>query len=320
MERIRQCDLAIVGGGLAKRRPEARAADRGPARLGGEHLWCFLESDIVFDNRPLVVPLAAHWWDGRDAFFPGHHRALVTRCHAITAERLCEALRRAFPAERILTSRRAIGVGPRSVVQEGGFRFVRLQPLAADRLRGKDHQDDDAPADDRDARLIRVAARAEARGWRISEVGQGQEGARPIVLNGDFEAHWRSGGSRAATVGERAALVHPAAGDALSEAVRVARLPNWSAPALHDALHSFARAAWRERRFYRRFNRMQFRTARPAERHRMLDRLYRLDESLIGRFYAGSLTARDKTRIVAGRPTVPIGRALRVAAGVRGGV
>jgi len=43
----------------------------------------------------------------------------------------------------------------------------------------------------------------------------------------------------------------------------------------------------------------------------VLERFYRLPEPLIGRFYAGRSTFRDKARILAGRPPVPIGRAIR---------
>jgi lycopene beta-cyclase len=56
---------------------------------------------------------------------------------------------------------------------------------------------------------------------------------------------------------------------------------------------------------------MLFLAADPAERYRVLERFYGLDEALIARFYAGRSTAADKLRIVAGKPPVPVGRALR---------
>ena len=42
----------------------------------------------------------------------------------------------------------------------------------------------------------------------------------------------------------------------------------------------------------------------------MLERFYRLPEPLIERFYAGKSTLRDKVRLLAGRPPVPVLRAL----------
>jgi lycopene beta-cyclase len=56
---------------------------------------------------------------------------------------------------------------------------------------------------------------------------------------------------------------------------------------------------------------MLFRAAEPEERYRVLERFYRLDPGLIGRFYAGTSTMKDKARVLVGKPPVPIGRAVR---------
>jgi lycopene beta-cyclase len=382
----RQCDLAIVGGGLAgglialalaKRRPEARVLlVEGGERLGGNHVWSFFESDVAPDCRPLLVPLIAHWWDGYEAAFPGHRRTLAARYHSITSEKFETVLRQILPAGRILTERRAIGVGTHSVVlsdgtridakgvidargpadlsaldcgwqkfvgqelwleaphgltrpvvmdatveQIDGYRFVYLLPFGPDRLFVEDTTYSDTPAIDRDALVARIHAFAEAKGWRIASVEREEQGALPVILDGDFEAYWRSGGAQIAKAGLRAGLFHPTTGYSLPDAARtaslVAELPDWSAPALHDALLRFARARWQARGFYRLLGRMLFRAAEPAERYRVLEQFYRLDESLIQRFYASHSTLRDKVRIVAGRPPVPIGRAVKAITGRR---
>jgi len=387
MERPRQCDLAIVGGGLAgglialalaKSRPDARVLlVEGGDSLGGNHVWSFFESDVAPDDRPLLVPLVAHWWDGHDVAFPAHRRTLAGRYHSITSERFDAVLRRTLPAERILTGRRAIGVGPRAVVladgtrieaqgvidargpgdlgqldlgwqlfvgqmlrleaphgltrpvvmdatveQIGGYRFVYLLPFGPDRLFVEDTYYSDSPAIDRPALARRIAGYAAGKGWHIAGIEREEQGALPVVLGGDFGGYWQSGGHNVAKAGLRAGLFHPTTGFSLPDAARTARLvaglADWSAPALHDALHKSARAAWEERGFYRLLNRMLFHAATPAERYRVLQRFYRLDESLIARFYAGCSTTWDKARIVAGRPPVPIGRALKAAAGLRG--
>ena len=62
-------------------------------------------------------------------------------------------------------------------------------------------------------------------------------------------------------------------------------------------------------------DRMLFRAADPPERYRILERFYRLSPSLIGRFYAGRSTLRDKVRILSGRPPVPLGRAVKALGG-----
>ena len=63
-------------------------------------------------------------------------------------------------------------------------------------------------------------------------------------------------------------------------------------------------------RFLRLLNRMLFRAAKPEERYSVLQRFYGLNQGLIERFYAGTLTWRDKARIVIGKPPVPVYKAL----------
>ena len=92
----------------------------------------------------------------------------------------------------------------------------------------------------------------------------------------------------------------------------VAGLRDLSGKGLHDALRACAAKAWRARGFYRMLDRLLFRAAAPAERWRVLARFYGLDEGLVRRFYAGRTTLFDKARILAGKPPVPIGRALKV--------
>lgn len=386
MERVRQCDLAIVGGGLAgglialaiaRTRPEARVLIvEGGERLGGNHLWSFFESDIAPQDRPLVVPLVAHDWSGYDIAFPGHRRTLAARYHSVTSERFDAVLRKALPAERILTGRRAIGVGPRAVVlndgtrieaggvidtrgagdlslldcgwqkflgqelvltephgltrpvvmdatvdQIDGYRFVYCLPFGPDRLFVEDTYYSDTPTLDRAALAARIATYAADHGWTVARIEREEAGALPVTMGGDFEAYWRSGGAGVAKAGVRAGLFHPTTGYSLPEAARTARLvaqmPDWSAPGLHDRLHARAQAHWRGGGFYRLLDRMLFRAAEPEQRYRVLERFYRLDPALIGRFYAGRSTGWDKARILAGKPPVPIGRAARALVGVQ---
>jgi lycopene beta-cyclase len=385
MDRARQCDLAIVGGGLAgglialaihRRRPDARVLlIEGGRVLGGNHVWSFFEDDIAPADRPLVEPLVAHRWDGYDIAFPARERTLPTPYRSITSERFDAVLRGTLPAERIVAGRRAIGVSPRAVVlacgtrieaagvidargpadlshltlgwqkfvgrelrldrphgltrpvvmdatveQIDGYRFVYVLPFAPDHVFVEDTYYSDTPAIDHRALGARIDAYAAARGWRVAGVEREEAGALPVVLDGDFEAYWRSGGAGVAKAGARAALFHPTTGYSLPDAVRLARvvadMRDWRAPALHDALHAHARTAWRARGFYRLLDRMLFRAAEPAERYRILERFYGLDARLVARFYAGRSTIADKARILAGRPPVPIVRAIRAAAGV----
>ncbi|USI74363.1 lycopene beta-cyclase CrtY [Sphingomonas morindae] len=209
-----------------------------------------------------------------------------------------------------------------TVPQIDGYRFVYVLPLAPDQLFVEDTYYSDTPALDVPALAERIAAYAAARGWRVAGVAREETGALPVVLAGDFAAYWNAGGAGVAKAGLRAGLFHPTTGYSLPDAVRtahlVAGLADWSGPALHAALHRHAAAQWRARGFYRLLDRMLFRAAEPAARYKVLERFYRLDPALIGRFYAARSTWADKARIVAGRPPVPLGRAMAAAAGARG--
>jgi hypothetical protein len=59
---------------------------------------------------------------------------------------------------------------------------------------------------------------------------------------------------------------------------------------------------------------MLFLAAPPMDRYRMLEHFYGLDSGLIERFYAGKSTRLDRLRVFAGRPPVPVTRALPVLA------
>jgi len=201
-----------------------------------------------------------------------------------------------------------------TVEQIDGYRFVYLLPGSADTLLIEDTYYSDGPALDRAAIAARIADYAAGRGWRIAEVLREESGVLPVALGGDFEAYWRSGGNRVAKAGVRAGLFHPTTGYSLPDAIRtamlVADLPDLTAPALHDALHDHAAAAWKGRGFYRLLDKMLFRAARPVERIKVFERFYGLDAGLISRFYAAKSTVFDRIRILAGKPPVPVGRAI----------
>ncbi|MDB5684201.1 MAG: lycopene cyclase [Sphingomonas bacterium] len=201
-----------------------------------------------------------------------------------------------------------------TVEQIDGYRFVYLLPLSADRLLIEDTYYSDSPVLDRAAVALRIAAYATHRGWTIAAVEREESGVLPVTMGGDFQTYWQSGGNRVAKAGVRAGLFHPTTGYSLPDAVRtalfVAGLPTLTAPALHDALLAHARNAWESRGFYRLLDRMLFRAAAPLERIRVFERFYGLAPDLIARFYAGRSTMLDRLRILAGKPPVPIGRAV----------
>jgi len=200
-----------------------------------------------------------------------------------------------------------------TVEQLDGYRFVYVLPFSERRVFVEDTYYSDTP--DLDGAVVggRIDAYAAARGWTGRAVRE-EAGVLPVAMGGDFEAYWASGGEGVAKAGMRAGLFHPTTGYSLPDAVRTAAMladrRDFAGRGLHEATHAAARAAWKARGFYRMLDTMLFRAAEPAERYRVLQRFYRLDEGLVGRFYAGGSTWRDKARILMGKPPVPIGRAL----------
>ncbi|WP_375398206.1 lycopene beta-cyclase CrtY [uncultured Sphingomonas sp.] len=206
-----------------------------------------------------------------------------------------------------------------TVPQIDGYRFVYTLPFSATRMFVEDTYYSDTPNLDPATLIARIDAYAAARDWRVDRVAREERGALPVAMGGDFEAFWRVGGVKLAKAGLRAGLFHPTTGYSLPDAVRlagaIAASGDLSSPALHDLTYRMAGGAWRARGFYRMLDAMLFRAAEPMERYRILERFYRLDPGLIGRFYAGRSRMTDKARILAGRPPVPIGRAV---AAIRG--
>ncbi|MEG3149485.1 lycopene beta-cyclase CrtY [Sphingomonas sp. ZT3P38] len=206
-----------------------------------------------------------------------------------------------------------------TVPQIDGYRFVYCLPFAATRMFVEDTYYSDTPGFDRAELAGRIDAYVANRGWHADRVLREETGVLPVAMGGDFEQYWRSGGNKVAKAGMRAGLFHPTTGYSLPDAIRTASLiadsTDFSGAALHELTHGLAQSTWRQRGFYRMLDKMLFKAAEPAERYRVLERFYRLDPRLIGRFYAGRSTMTDKARVLMGKPPVPIGRAIEAITG-----
>ena len=204
-----------------------------------------------------------------------------------------------------------------TVPQIDGYRFLYSLPFGPKRLLLEDTRYADGPELDQESLEAATLAYATQQGWRVTGIVRREHGVLPVALGGDIYGFWDEAerASPAARVGLRAALFHPTTGYSLPDAVRmaerIARLPELTTSSLRAEVRVASVEAWRERAFFRALNRMLFRAGRPDRRYRVLQRHYSLSEPLIRRFYAGELTTLDKARILAGRPPVPIGEALR---------
>ena len=384
MPAIIQCDVAIVGGGLAgglialalrTRRPDIDIRLIEPGAIGGTHVWSFFASDVAEADRWLAAPLVSYRWPAYDVAFPGHRRTLDEAYYSIESDRFAAVVGAALAPGQLIAEK-AIAVGAGAVVlasgdrveaggvidargaadmamldlgwqkfvgrelvlaaphgidrptvmdatveQIDGYRFVYCLPFGERRMFVEDTYYSDTPDIDHAALTGRIDDYATAMGWQVESVAREERGALPVAIGGDFAAFWRGGGAGIAKAGLRAGLFHPTTGYSLPDAVRlavaIAGASDLSSPALHDLTHGMAQRAWDARGFYRMLDAMLFRAAAPNERYRILERFYRLNPGLIGRFYAGRSTMTDKARILMGKPPVPVGRALAAIRGTR---
>lgn len=204
-----------------------------------------------------------------------------------------------------------------TVPQAGGFRFIYVLPWSARRVLVEDTLYADTPTIDRMTCRQAIADYVVRRGWAVRHVLREESGALPIPLGGRGEAFWPD---QTVRIGMRAGLFHPTTGYSLPDAVATAELLAGMDLSDRDRVYQrvkqVALGKWRQRGFFRLLNRLLFRAARPAERFRVLEQFYQRPEPLIARFYAGHVTWLDRARVLAGRPPVPIGRALAHLRGV----
>jgi lycopene beta-cyclase len=201
-----------------------------------------------------------------------------------------------------------------TVPQIDGYRFVYVLPFGPNELFVEDTYYSDAPNLDAEALRGRIIEYVAAKGWNAVPGERFETGVLPVIMGGDFEDYWSSTGP-GAKAGMRAGLCQPTTGYSLPDAVRlaseIARVDDLSAEGLARLTHEHARKAWAARGFYRLLDKMLFKAAEPDQRYKVLERFYGLNPDLIARFYAAQSTLGDRMRILAGRPPVPIGRAIK---------
>jgi lycopene beta-cyclase len=201
-----------------------------------------------------------------------------------------------------------------TVEQWDGYRFVYCLPFSPTRMLVEDTYYSDSPELDVPKLGARIDAYVSKRRWQPEQVERGESGVLPVAIGGDFGSFWRVGGARVAKFGMRGGFFHPTTGYTLPDAVRTASMlvkqKDLTGAVLHNVFEAHAAQLWKKRDFYRTLNTMLFRAAEPAERYKVLERFYRLDPSLIGRFYAGQSSMFDRVRILSGKPPVPVGKAM----------
>jgi lycopene beta-cyclase len=131
----RDCDLAIVGGGLAgglialavaRMRPELTLRlIEAAATLGGNHRWSWFASDLSPDGQALMARFAITWWDdGYDVRFPDLKRHVPTPYRSLSSGDFATGLTRMLPEEAILITSRAPTIDAAGVTLDSGERVA----------------------------------------------------------------------------------------------------------------------------------------------------------------------------------------------------
>lgn len=131
----RDCDIAIVGGGLsgglialalAKYRPELSVllVEAGE-ELGGNHRWSWFSTDLAGAAEALMAPFRkTEWQGGYEVHFPAHQRVLDADYRSLASPDFAATLRREMPQETILTRRRVTALDGAGLSLEDGTRLA----------------------------------------------------------------------------------------------------------------------------------------------------------------------------------------------------
>jgi lycopene beta-cyclase len=131
----RDCDIALVGGGLAgglialglaRLKPgiAMRVLESGPA-AGGNHRWSWFESDLSDGSRRLLDGLGATRWDeGYDVHFPAMERTLATPYRSLSSRDFAQGLAGLLPAGTIRTGAEARALDRDGVTLASGERIT----------------------------------------------------------------------------------------------------------------------------------------------------------------------------------------------------
>lgn len=196
-----------------------------------------------------------------------------------------------------------------TVPQVDGFRFFYTLPLAADRLLVEDTCFSSTAVLESERLEAEALAYAAAQGWEVAQVLRRESGVLPLPWQGSCEP----GTTGPLVAGYQGGWFHPVTGYSFPMALKLALHIARTHPdaVFGPGLHELARAQRQQLSYAHQLNRLLYNWFAPEDRHYVLERFYRMPEDLIRRFYALELTAKDRARILLGRP--PRGISLRVA-------
>ncbi len=199
-----------------------------------------------------------------------------------------------------------------TIEQVDGYRFFYLLPWSETRILIEDtYYSDDAKIDV--TRLeAEVRTYAEKNGIKIKNVKRVEVGALPIPLLRDHTLPEEA--SPGLEIGVKGGFFHSTTGYSFPIAVKMAHemadLPVLKIDHIEDLIRAKKIKHEEGERFFRLLNRMLFKAAEPKLRYKVLERFFHLPIGLIQRFFAHEMTFTDRARVLAGKPPVPLLKAL----------
>ncbi len=145
----RQCDIAILGGGLSgglvalalrRARPDLTitVVEQGKV-LGGNHVWSFFGTDVGKAGRELLDGMTVAAWPDYTVRFPTFERRLKTSYYSITSERFDAMVRAELGDEAIITGVRALACSASNVTLSDGTRIEAGAVIDARGIRNLGH-------------------------------------------------------------------------------------------------------------------------------------------------------------------------------------
>lgn len=170
-----------------------------------------------------------------------------------------------------------------------------------------------------------IKAYAERAGWEIEDVERIEESHMPLPLYAltydlpsteavEFDGEDFTDQSPVC-ISTGSGWFHSATSDSLPDAVRIADficgLEQLRTGPVRADLRKFRYDWIDQQRFYRLINRLMFRAAEPSLRYQVLERFYGLKNDVVERYFAGTTSRTDRTKILGYKPIVRPGRATK---------
>lgn len=318
--------------------------------FGGNHTWCFHESDISTGAKDWINPFIVQSWDGYKVKFPSYEKTLKTPYHCVSSEKFEKLLLQTFLPDcyRIsthLTMDEAITQSSWVVDARGFFHSpnngyqkflgLELELKNAHGLQEPILMDALVPQTDGFRFMYSLPfgthkVLIEDTRYSLSEEMNNSE-FKEEILSYARKQGWQvrnilreergilplpisaveNKDSEAVQLG---GIFHDTTGYSFPDAVRLIDLLLEETPSRENferIVRRYRQERTSDRRFFRLLNWFMFRASTDEERYRMLEFFYRHSPKLISKFYSGKLTTLDKLKFFIGRPPISILHALR---------